>query len=66
MPEAAARTSILLVDDHTLFRESIARLLSREPDLDVVGHYARPDVFRLEVNESPQQVSNVSPDRPSH
>ena len=38
MPEPALRTRILLVDDHTLFRESIARLLSREPDLDVVGH----------------------------
>jgi len=23
-------------------------------DFDVVGHYARPDVFRLEINETPQ------------
>ena len=23
-------------------------------DFDVVGHYARPDIFQLDVNESPQ------------
>jgi two-component system, NarL family, nitrate/nitrite response regulator NarL len=29
---------ILLVDDHTLFRESVARLLQAEPGLEVVAH----------------------------
>lgn len=28
-------------------------------DLDVVGHYARPDIFQLQVNETPQLI--VSP-----
>jgi nitrilase len=27
-------------------------------DLDVVGHYARPDVFQLVVNEKPQKTVN--------
>jgi two-component system, NarL family, nitrate/nitrite response regulator NarL len=31
------RMAILIVDDHALFRESIARLLSREPDFAVVA-----------------------------
>lgn len=32
------RTSILLVDDHALFRESVARLLTTEPGFEVAGH----------------------------
>jgi DNA-binding NarL/FixJ family response regulator len=31
------RIGMLLVDDHVLFRESLGRLLSSEPDFDVVG-----------------------------
>jgi two-component system nitrate/nitrite response regulator NarL len=32
--------SILLIDDHTLFRESLLRLLDGEPGMEVVGHCA--------------------------
>ena len=30
-------TRILLVDDHTIFRQAIAYLLTHEPDLEVVA-----------------------------
>ena len=30
-------------------------------DFDVAGHYARPDVFRLQVNEQPQLVAEFTP-----
>jgi DNA-binding NarL/FixJ family response regulator len=41
MPESVTRTiSILVVDDHALFRESVARLLSAEPGFEVVAHCA--------------------------
>jgi len=32
------KTAILLVDDHALFRESVARLLAAEPDFSVIAH----------------------------
>ena len=34
---------ILLVDDHTLFRESLRRLLEAEPGLQVIGAVANAD-----------------------
>jgi len=41
MPETAYETMhILLLDDHTLFRESVGRLLSTEPGFEVVAHCA--------------------------
>ena len=33
-------TRILLIDDHSLFRESLVRLLESEPDLRVIAHCA--------------------------
>jgi two-component system, NarL family, nitrate/nitrite response regulator NarL len=39
MPKTAEQAlQILLLDDHSLFRESVSRLLSAEAGFDVVGH----------------------------
>jgi len=39
MPETAASTvRLLLLDDHTLFRESASRLLAAEPGFEVAAH----------------------------
>ena len=39
MPEPAEKTvSILILDDHALFRESVARLLAAEPGFEVTAH----------------------------
>jgi two-component system nitrate/nitrite response regulator NarL len=37
MPEEGRNARILLVDDHALFRESVARFLDEEPGFEVVG-----------------------------
>jgi two-component system, NarL family, nitrate/nitrite response regulator NarL len=34
---------LLLVDDHALFREGLARLLAAEPDFEIVGHCGTVD-----------------------
>ena len=39
----------------------LAKIAEGKFDLDVVGHYARADVFQLQVNESPQRVVSQLP-----
>jgi len=62
-----ALTRILLIDDHSLFREAIARLLGAEPDFEVAGECATveeglshlrtasADVVLLDINLGLQQ-----------
>jgi PAS domain S-box-containing protein len=69
-PQAAANGSsrhtamirVLIADDHSLFRDGVARLVNREPDLEVVGQACDgrevielackllPDVILMDVN----------------
>jgi DNA-binding NarL/FixJ family response regulator len=38
-----SRIRLMLIDDHTLFREGLARLLEAESDLELVGHFSGVD-----------------------
>ncbi|MGO4885037.1 MAG: response regulator transcription factor [Bryobacteraceae bacterium] len=47
---------ILVIDDHTLFRESVARLLAAEPGFEIAGHCASvSDALRL-IGTTPVDV----------
>jgi nitrilase len=39
----------------------LCRIAAGKYDLDVVGHYSRPDLFRLEVNETPLRPVTFKP-----
>ncbi len=56
------RARILLVDDHELFREGVAKVIKNQPDMEVVGqaedglealtlaHELRPDLIIMDIN----------------
>jgi nitrilase len=39
----------------------LGRIVEGKFDLDVVGHYARPDIFHLDVNEGREVTSSKAP-----
>jgi len=46
----ASRIKVALVDDHTLFREGIKKILSLEPDIEIVGEAIDGDEIVLLLN----------------
>ncbi len=40
---------------------NLDEIVQGQYDLDVVGHYARPDIFQLQVNSSPQNAVTFRP-----
>jgi two-component system, NarL family, nitrate/nitrite response regulator NarL len=49
---------VLLIDDHTLFRESVARLLQSEPGFEVVAHCGS-GAEALQIMESSKEIDIV-------
>ena len=49
-------TRILLIDDHSLFREAIARLLGRESDFEIVGECATVEEGIAVLKSNPVDV----------
>jgi len=54
MPDSAkSAIRILIVDDHGLFRESLARLLAAEPDFQMIGHYSTTEETTAMLKDHP-------------
>ena len=49
---------LLIIDDHALFRESVARLLQAEPDFEVVGECGS-GAEALRIVKSPGEIDVV-------
>jgi DNA-binding NarL/FixJ family response regulator len=72
-PSRAGKISIVIVDDHTLFREGLREILLKEHDFDVVGQAGdgdegiavvcecRPDVLLLDIRMPRHQVTRTVP-----
>jgi DNA-binding NarL/FixJ family response regulator len=60
--DSGAVIRVLLADDHTFFRDGLARMLKKEPDIKVVGHAKdgqeavnlagklKPDVILMDIS----------------
>jgi len=47
---------LLLIDDHILFREGLARLLTGEPDFELVGHYSTGEEGLRALRQRPADI----------
>ncbi len=57
MPSAVTQTRLLLVDDHTLFREGLVRLLGADASFQVVGQCAGlEEALQLAASGSPDVI----------
>jgi nitrilase len=64
-PDGEVLAGPLLGEAGMLVADLDLSLLARQRlDFDVVGHYARPDVFRLEVDETPRDAVHYRKDDP--
>lgn len=81
MDERSGSIGVLLIDDHEMFTESLARLLTREPEIEIVGVAStaaegvrlaaanQPDVvvldYHLPDGDAPSVSASILADSPS-
>lgn len=53
-------------DDEVILTAELdrAQIIRGKYDLDVVGHYSRPDIFQLHVDERPKKPVTIQPSQP--
>lgn len=60
MPDTTEPVRLLLVDDHAMFRESLARMLEKEPGFEVVGQAnSAAEALEFVKAASPNAVPNM-------
>ena len=57
------KTRVLLVDDHTLFREGVASIIGTQPDFEIIGE--AQDGLEAQIKEKEELINGLNTENSS-